>query len=73
MGQAVGLSDERYIWWASVVGRQLGITFVDLNVLCSQPPLTYPAMTQENIDALGFKEIFRLWMLEYLYSIHVNP
>jgi hypothetical protein len=71
--EAVGPDDPRYLWWASVVGRSLGAQLTNMNSLCSLPPLQYPEMTQENIDALGLPEIFRLWMIEYLYSICTIP
>lgn len=70
MLDTVGGADPRYVWWNATVGRTNGVTYVDLEQICALPAFTYPAMTQQNIAALGLKEIFRLWMFEYLQSLY---
>lgn len=70
---AVGASDERYVFWSGAVGNTLGKTLVNMTNICIQPAFTYPDMNQVNIDALGLKEMFRLWMFEYLQSLYRTP
>lgn len=73
MLDAVGPADPRYLWWASVVGSSLPPVLVNMTTICEQAAFTYPAMTQENIDALGLVEMCRLWMFEYFQSIYRTP
>lgn len=70
---AVGPNDERYIFWNRVVGNTLGRNLVNMTMICEAPAYTYPAMNDTNIAALGLKEIFRVWMFEYLQFIYRTP
>lgn len=69
MAEAVGTDDERYVWWYGVLGNTSATQLTDLEVLAANTSITYPDMTSENINALGLKEIFRLWMFHYLWTI----
>lgn len=70
---AVGPEDPRYLWWASIVGSALPPVLVNMTNMCIQPAFVYPEETQENIDALGLVEFFRVWMFEYFQSIYRTP
>ncbi|RTL34632.1 MAG: hypothetical protein EKK48_31055 [Candidatus Melainabacteria bacterium] len=67
---AVGPDDPRYIFWNGALGNSLGAFLCDMEQVCEASPFAYPDMTQENISALGLKEIFRLWMFEYFQSLY---
>lgn len=69
MALAVGTSDERYIWWSGVLGGTSSNQLTDLEALGDLAEPAYPEMTTENISALGLREIFRIWMLHYLWTI----
>lgn len=70
---AVGAEDPRYQFWFGAVGNTLGSVLCDMNDVCESDPFAYPDMTDDNISALGFKEIFRLWMFEYFQSLYRVP
>lgn len=72
MAEAVGTSDDRYVWWYSVLGQTSNTQLTDLVALGNLSEPAYPDMNQTNIDALGLKEIFRVWMLHYLWTIITN-
>jgi hypothetical protein len=68
MANAVGTSDPRYAWWFGVLGYTSTTQLTDLVALGNLSEPAYPAMDSTNIDALGLKEIFRVWMLHYLWT-----
>lgn len=73
MRDTVGGDDAAYLWWRSAVGGSLGQYLIDMVAFCASDPPAYPDMTAENIQVVGVSEIFRLWMLEYLYSVTTSP
>lgn len=72
MALAVGTSDPRYIWWYGVIGNGSPTQLTDMVALGNLSEPAYPAMNTTNIQALGFKEIHRVWMLHYLWTIITN-
>lgn len=65
---AVGADDARYIWWSAAVGGSIGLYLYDMTELGALAEPAYPAMTSENIAAIGLSEVFRLWMVHYLWT-----